>query len=39
MYAEFDAEKRGRGSKIDVVICAGLFDPVNDKFETRLFPD
>ena len=28
---EFDAEKRGHGREIDVVICAELFDPVNDK--------
>ena len=30
--AEFDAEKRGRGGEIDVVICAELFDPVNNEF-------
>jgi len=30
--AEVDAEKRRRGGKIDVVICAELFDPVNDEF-------
>ena len=28
---EFDAEKRGHGGEVDVVICAELFDPVNDK--------
>ena len=30
--AEFDAQKRRRGGKIDVVTAAELFDPVNDKF-------
>ena len=30
--AEFDAEERGRGCESDVVICAELFDPVNNKF-------
>ena len=30
--AEFHAEKRGRAREIDVVICAELFDPVNDEF-------
>ncbi len=29
---EFHAEKRGRGREIDVVICAELFDTVNDEF-------
>ena len=29
---EFHAEKRGRAREIDVVICAELFDPVNDEF-------
>ena len=30
--AEFHAEKRERAREIDVVICAELFDPVNDEF-------
>src|SRR6266850_4807626 len=30
--AEFDAEKRGHGGEVDVVICAELFDCVNDEF-------
>lgn len=30
--ADLDAEKRGRGGKINVVSCAELFDPVNDEF-------
>jgi len=30
--AEFHAEKRGRGRQIDAVICAELFDAVNDEF-------
>ena len=29
---EFDAEKRRHGREIDVVICAELFDPVNNEF-------
>ena len=29
---EFDAEKRGHGGEIDVVICTELFDPVNNEF-------
>ena len=29
---EFYAEKRGHGREIDVVICAELFDPVNNEF-------
>jgi hypothetical protein len=29
---KFDAEKRGHGREIDVVICAELFDPVNNEF-------
>ena len=29
---EFDAEKRGHGREIDVVLCAELFDPVNNEF-------
>ena len=29
---EFDAEKRGHGGEVDVVICAELFDPVNNEF-------
>jgi hypothetical protein len=32
VYAEFDTEKSGRRSEIDVVICAELFDPVNNEF-------
>ena len=34
--AEFDAEKSRRRSEIDVVICAELFDPVNDKFLNQI---
>ena len=30
--AEFDAENRRRRREIDVVICAELFDPVNNEF-------
>jgi len=30
--AEFDAEKRGHGGEVDVVICEELFDPVNNEF-------
>ena len=29
---EFYAEKRGHGREIDVVICAELFDPVDNEF-------
>ena len=32
IHTEFDAEKRGYGCEVDVVICEELFDPVNDKF-------
>ena len=34
--AEFHAEKRGRGREIDVVICAELFNPVNDEFLSQV---
>ena len=34
--AEFDAEKRGHGCEIDVVICAELFDPVNNEFLNQI---
>ncbi len=33
---EFDAEKRWRGVEIDVVICAELFDSVNNKFLNQI---
>ena len=34
--AEFDAEKRRHGGQINVVICAELFDPINNEFLNQI---